>query len=53
MTRSPWKIVAMLKTMWKKYGDSGYEHILRTVRDMALEHGIDSKIYDKILTENI
>ena len=42
-----------LKTMWKKYGGSGYAHILRTVRDMAIENGIDSKVYDRILTDNV
>lgn len=42
-----------LKTMWKKYGGSGYAHILRTVRDMALENGIDEKTYHSILTDNV
>jgi len=42
-----------LKTMWKKYGGLGYAHILRTVKDMALENGIDEKIYNSILTDNV
>lgn len=42
-----------LKTMWKKFGGSGYAHILRTVKDMAVENGIDSETYNKILTENV
>lgn len=42
-----------LKTMWKKYGGSGYAHILRTVKDMAVENGIDVDVYQKILTDNV
>ena len=42
-----------LKTMWKKYGGSGYAHILRTVKDMVVENGIDGDIYNKILTDNV
>ncbi len=42
-----------LKTMWKKFGGSGYAHILRTVKDMAVENGIDSDVYNKILTDNV
>lgn len=42
-----------LKTMWKKYGGLGYAHILRTVKDMALQHGIDENTYHKILTDNV
>lgn len=41
-----------LKTMWKTYGGNGYAHILRAVRDMAVEEGIDKKAYDALLTEN-
>ena len=42
-----------LKTMWKTYGGNGYAHILRAVRDMAVEEGIDKKAYDALLTENV
>ena len=42
-----------LKTMWKKYGGTGYAHILRTVKHMALENGIDEKTYTSILTDNV
>lgn len=42
-----------LKTMWKKYGGTGYAHILRTVRHMALENGIDENTYLSLLTENV
>lgn len=42
-----------LKTMWKKYGGAGYAHIMRTVKHMALENGIDEKIYYSLITENI
>lgn len=42
-----------LKTMWKKYGGNGYAHILRTVKDMLQESGVDEKQYMSILTDNI
>ena len=42
-----------LKTMWKKYGGLGYAHILRDVRSMALENGIDDKVYNSFLTDNV
>ena len=42
-----------LKTMWKKYGGLGYGHILRTVKDMAVEQGISEEVYYKLLTENV
>lgn len=42
-----------LKTMWKKYGGLGYAHILRTVRDMAIENGISRERYDSMLTDNV
>ena len=42
-----------LKTMWKKYGGNGYAHILRTVKYMAMENGIDEKIYMSLITENV
>jgi len=42
-----------LKTMWKTYGGNGYAHILRAVRDMAVEEGNDSSVYDTLLTENV
>ena len=42
-----------LKTMWKTFGGLGYAHILRDVRSMAIENGIDAKVYDAILTDNV
>ena len=42
-----------LKTMWKKFGGLGYAHILRTVKDMAVENGISEKVYESILTDNV
>ena len=42
-----------LKTMWKTFGGLGYAHILRDIRSMAIENGIDEKVYDAILTENV
>lgn len=42
-----------LKTMWKTYGGTGYAHILRTVKDMAVQNGISEKTYQSILTENV
>ena len=42
-----------LKTMWKKYGGLGYAHILRTVKDMALDNGITEAQYMSILTDNV
>ncbi|MBQ3022453.1 MAG: hypothetical protein IJD91_03910 [Clostridia bacterium] len=42
-----------LKTMWKKYGGTGYAHILRTVKFMAEQNGIDERTYMSILTDNV
>lgn len=42
-----------LKTMWKKYGGAGYAHILRAIKYMATENGIDEKTYMSLLTENV
>lgn len=42
-----------LKSMWKKYGGLGYAHILRTVKEMALQKGIDENAYNNLLTENV
>ncbi len=42
-----------LKTMWKKYGGTGYAHILRTVKFMAQQNGIDENTYMSILTDNV
>ena len=42
-----------LKTMWKRYGGAGYAHILRGVKQMAVENGIDEKVYSSLLTDNI
>lgn len=42
-----------LKSMWRKYGGLGYSHILRTVKDMALDAGIKSEIYESILIDNV
>jgi predicted metal-dependent phosphotriesterase family hydrolase len=39
--------------MWKQYGGAGYAHILRGVKQMALENGIDEKVYSSLLTDNI
>ncbi len=32
---------------------SGYAHILGMVRDMTMEEGIDQKVYDSLLTDNV
>ena len=42
-----------LKTMWKKFGGLGYAHILRDVKAMAIQNGIDEKVYHSILTDNV
>ena len=42
-----------LKSMWRTYGGLGYDHILRGVKKMALEYGIDESTYMSILTENV
>ncbi len=42
-----------LKTMWCSYGGNGYSHILRTVKDMALENGISKDVYNSIFTDNV
>ncbi len=42
-----------LKTMWRKYGGNGYSHILRTVKQMAIDYGIDESVYNSMLTENV
>ena len=42
-----------LKTMWKKYGGLGYAHILRDVKAMAIQNGINESAYDSILTHNV
>jgi len=42
-----------LKSMWKKYGGNGYAHILRTVKDMAIQNGISEEIYMYLLTDNV
>ncbi len=42
-----------LKTMWKKYGGAGYAHILRAIKYMATENGIDEKTYMSLITENV
>lgn len=42
-----------LKTMWKKYGGNGYAHILRTVKDMALQNGISEETYRSLFTNNV
>lgn len=41
-----------LKTMWKKFGGTGYAHVLRTVKYMAMENGIDEKTYMSLLIDN-
>ena len=42
-----------LKSMWKKFGGLGYAHILRGVRDMAIDFGIKEEVYHSILTDNV
>ena len=42
-----------LTTMGKRYGGAGYAHILRGVKQMAVENGIDEKVYSSLLTDNI
>lgn len=42
-----------LKSMWKAYGGLGYGHILRGVKYMALENGIDEAAYMSLLTKNV
>ena len=42
-----------LKSMWKKYGGLGYAHILRGVKDMALQNGISETAYNNLLTKNV
>ncbi len=42
-----------LKTMWRSYGGPGYAHILRTVKQMAIENGISEDRYNSILTDNV
>ena len=42
-----------LKSMWKTYGGLGYAHILRGVKEMALENGIDENTYFSLLTDNV
>ena len=42
-----------LKSMWKKYGGLGYAHILRTIRDISLQYGIDKDVYLSLLTDNV
>lgn len=42
-----------LKTMWKRHGGTGYAHILRTVKLMAEQNGIDEKTYMSMLTDNV
>jgi predicted metal-dependent phosphotriesterase family hydrolase len=39
--------------MWVSYGGQGYAHILRTVKNMAKENGIDDKTYMELLTDNV
>lgn len=42
-----------LKTMWKTHGGQGYAHILRSVKYMAEQNGIDEAIYLSMLTDNV
>ncbi len=39
--------------MWKTYGGLGYAHILRGVREMAIENGIGEDTYHDLLTKNV
>ena len=42
-----------LKSMWVSYGGQGYAHVLKTVKNMATENGIDEKTYMGLLTDNV
>lgn len=42
-----------LKSMWLSYGGMGYTHILRGVKYMAEENGIDEDTYLSLLTKNV
>lgn len=42
-----------LKTMWRQYGGAGYSHVLKTVKYMAEENGIDGKTYISLFTDNV
>ena len=42
-----------LKTMWCAYGGNGYAHLLKTVKLMAIENGIDEKTFDSMLVDNV
>lgn len=42
-----------LKTMWRKFGGQGYAHVLKTVKFMAKECGINESDYMLTMTENV
>ena len=42
-----------LKSSWKKFGGTGYAHILRAVKKMALDNGITDEVYTSILSDNV
>lgn len=42
-----------LKSMWKKFGGLGYGHILRLVKNMAIDNGIPEEKYMSLLTDNV
>ena len=42
-----------LKSMWLSYGGMGDTHILRGVKYMAEENGIDEDTYLSLLTKNV
>lgn len=41
-----------LKTMYRSFGGCGYAHVLRGVRDIALENGIDEREYERLIIDN-
>ena len=41
-----------LKSMWRRYGGSGYDHILKTIVPMMLDEGMDQASIDVLLREN-
>jgi phosphotriesterase-related protein len=41
-----------LKTMWRRYGGFGYDHILKTIVPMLLDEGIDQGAINTLLRDN-
>ena len=42
-----------LKSMLCFYGGNGYSHIIKTVKKMFLEYGLDEISFERIITENV